>query len=130
MKNQNMPWKHIIEFHREIAIRSEASFFSFGLDDHGSERFSYMNNKVVRKMQVDARNYMDNMTRSAQNEALMNSQQLRDSVDKYIAEYSKKQGYTLVLRKAATWYVGDIDDITADVVKGLNARYNKVDTKK
>lgn len=55
MKNQNIPWKHIIEFHREIAIRSEASFFSFGLDDHGSERFSYMNNKVVRKMQVDAR---------------------------------------------------------------------------
>ena len=49
---------------------------------------------------------------------------------KYIAEYSEKQGYTLVLRKAATWYVGDIDDITADVVKGLNARYNKVDTKK
>ena len=84
----------------------------------------------LQKMQVDARNYMDNMTRSAQNEALMNSQQLRDSVDKYIAEYSKKQGYTLVLRKAATWYVGDIDDITADVVKGLNARYNKVDTKK
>ena len=84
----------------------------------------------LQKMQVDARNYMDNMTRSAQNEALMNSQQLRDSVDKYIAEYSKKQGYTLVLRKAATWYVGDSDDITADVVKGLNARYNKVDTKK
>ena len=50
--------------------------------------------------------------------------------DKYTCEDFKKQGYTLVLRKAATWYVGDIDDITADVVKGLNARYNKVDTKK
>ena len=84
----------------------------------------------LQKMQVDARNYMDNLTRTAQNEALMNSQQLRDSVDKYIAEYSKKQGYTLVLRKAATWYVGNVDDITADVVKGLNERYNKVDKKK
>lgn len=55
METENMPWKRIVEFHREIAMRSEESFFSFGIDDQGSERFSYMNNQIVRKMQVDSR---------------------------------------------------------------------------
>ena len=55
MQTGNMPWKQIIEFHREIAIRSEESFFSFDIDDQGSERFSYMNNQAVQKMQVDSR---------------------------------------------------------------------------
>ena len=55
MLADNMPWKHIIEFHREIAIRSEESFFSFGIDDQGSERFSYMSNEAVQGMQVDSK---------------------------------------------------------------------------
>lgn len=55
MENQSIPWKQIIEFHREIAIRSEESFFSFGIDDRGSDRFSYLHNKVVDKMNVDNR---------------------------------------------------------------------------
>lgn len=84
----------------------------------------------LQKMQGDAQNYMANLQRSVQNELLMNTQQLNDSVDKFIAEYAKANGYTIVLRKAATWYVGDVDDITADVIKGLNDRYNKVDSKK
>ncbi len=84
----------------------------------------------LQKMQGDAQNYMTNLQRSVQNELMMNTQQLNDSVDKYIAEYAKKNGYKIILRKAATWYVGDVDDVTADIIKGLNERYNKVDTKK
>ena len=53
MRESTIPWKQIIEFHREIAIRSEESFFSFDMDDQGSERFSYMRNEAVQKMQVD-----------------------------------------------------------------------------
>ena len=55
MRESTIPWKQIIEFHREIAIRSEESFFSFDMDDQGSERFSYMRNEAVQKMQVDSR---------------------------------------------------------------------------
>lgn len=55
MQESTIPWKQIIEFHREIAIRSEESFFSFDMDDQGSERFSYMRNEAVQKMQVDSR---------------------------------------------------------------------------
>ena len=84
----------------------------------------------LQKMQGDAQNYMANLQRSVQNELMMNTQQLNDSVDKYIAEYAKKKGYTVILRKAATWYVGNVDDVTDDVIKGLNERYNKVDSKK
>ena len=55
MESQTIPWKQIIEFHREIAVRSEESFFSFSIDDRGSERFSYLDNKAVEKMNVDDR---------------------------------------------------------------------------
>ena len=55
MSNGTIPWKQIIEFHREIAIRSEESFFSFEINDLGSERFSYLDNRVVWRMQVDSR---------------------------------------------------------------------------
>ena len=54
MEKSFVPWKQIIQFHREIAIRSEESFFSFELDDAGSERFSYMADEAVYKMQVNA----------------------------------------------------------------------------
>ena len=84
----------------------------------------------LQKMQGDAQNYMASLERSIQNEMMMNTQQLNDSVDKFIAEYAKKKGYTIVLRKAATWYIGNVDDVTADVIKGLNERYNKIDKKK
>lgn len=85
----------------------------------------------LQKMQGEAESYMANLQRSAQNEIMMNTQQLNDSVDAYIKEYAKKKGYDAVLQKAATWYVGDaIEDVTADVIKGLNERYTKVDAKK
>ena len=85
----------------------------------------------LQKMQGEAESYMANLQRSAQSEIMMNTQQLNDSVDAYIKEYAKKKGYDAVLQKAATWYVGDaIEDVTADVIKGLNERYTKVDAKK
>lgn len=83
-----------------------------------------------QKMQGDAENYIANLQRSVQNELMMNTQQLNDSVNKFIAEYAKKNGYAIILRKEATWYIGNVDDITNDIIKGLNERYNKVDSKK
>lgn len=83
-----------------------------------------------QKMQNDAAAYMSNLERSVQNELMMNTQQLNDSVNKFISEYAKKNGYSIVLRKEATWYIGNVDDVTSDVIKGLNERYNKVDSKK
>ncbi len=83
-----------------------------------------------QKMQGDAATYMSNLERSVQNELMMNTQQLTDSVNKFIAEYAKKNGYSIILRKEATWYIGNVDDVTNDVIKGLNERYNKVDSKK
>ena len=55
MEKSFVPWKQIIQFHKEIAIRSEESFFSFELDDYGSERFSYIANDAISKMQVNSR---------------------------------------------------------------------------
>lgn len=84
----------------------------------------------LQKMQGDAQVYMENLQRTVQNELMMNTEQLNDSVDKYIAEYAKQNGYTMIIRKAATWYIGDVENVTSDVIKGLNSRYNKVTEKK
>ena len=84
----------------------------------------------LQKMQGDAQVYMENLQRTVQNELMMNTEQLNDSVDKYIAEYAKQNGYTMIIRKAATWYIGDVENVTTDVIKGLNSRYNKVTEKK
>ena len=84
----------------------------------------------LQKMQGDAQAYMENLQRTVQNELMMNTEQLNDSVDKYIAEYAKQNGYTMIIRKAATWYIGDVENVTTDVIKGLNSRYNKVTEKK
>ena len=44
-------------------------------------------------------------------------------------EYAKKNGISVVLDKKATYYVNGIPNITNDIVKILNERYNKVEKK-
>lgn len=53
MHNSTMPWHDIIEFHREIAVRSEESFFSFNVDENNSERFSFIKPGIVNHMLVE-----------------------------------------------------------------------------
>lgn len=83
----------------------------------------------LQQMQNDAQNYMANLNRSVENEMMMNNQQLSDSIDKFISEFAKAKGYQIILHKDATWYIGDVDDVTAEVIQGLNERYTKVDSK-
>ena len=52
MKDYLIPWINIVKFHREIATRSEESFFSFRVNDQGSEHFSYINSHAITKMQI------------------------------------------------------------------------------
>ena len=52
MQKNVMPWKRLLEFHKEIAMKSEDNFFSFETDDQHSERFSYLSNDAVCKMQI------------------------------------------------------------------------------
>ena len=55
--------------------------------------------------------------------------QVYDSFDKCISEYSKINVISVVIDKKATYYVNGIPNITNDIVKILNERYNKVEKK-
>ncbi|MDE6715619.1 MAG: OmpH family outer membrane protein, partial [Muribaculaceae bacterium] len=83
----------------------------------------------LQKMQQDAQNYMANLERAIQDVMLQNNIQLNDSVDNFIKAYNKEKGYEIIFSKDATIFIDPKYDITEEVIKGLNERYNKVETK-
>ncbi|MCM1348407.1 MAG: OmpH family outer membrane protein [Firmicutes bacterium] len=83
----------------------------------------------LQKMQGDAENYLGNLQRNTEMELAQQQQQLNDSIEAYIKEYNKAKGYDAILFKAAGVYFNPSLDITNEVLKGLNERYNKVSKK-
>lgn len=84
----------------------------------------------LQKMQQDAENYLNNLSRNTENELGQQQLQLNDTIESYIKEYNASKGYDAILFKAAGIYFNPALDITNEIVEGLNARYNKVDTSK
>lgn len=84
----------------------------------------------LQKMQMEAEQYIAGLQRSIQNEMLQNNIQLNDSVEKFIKIYNKEKGYDIIFDKSAAFFIDEKYDITVEIIKGLNARYNKVETKK
>lgn len=89
------------------------------------ESFNSDQNKLA-KMQSDAENYMARLQRDIQNEMVQNQIQLNDSINNFMKAYCQEKGFNAVLRKTASFYIDAKYDVTAEVVEGLNKRYNKV----
>ncbi len=79
----------------------------------------------LQKMQQDAENYLAGLSRNADNELAQQQIQLSDSIESFIRDYNKTHGYDAILYKNAGVYFNPALDITAEVIKGLNARYTK-----
>lgn len=94
-----------------------------------SEESLQADQNKVAKMQSDAENYLARLQRDIQNEMQQNSIQLNDSINNYLKEYCKANGYNAVLRKTAAFYIDAKYNVTKEVVEGLNKRYNKVEKK-
>lgn len=59
--------------------------------------------------------------------AAMNAQKaVNDSIEAFIKSYNESKHYDAIFFKAATLYIDPRLDITDEVVKGLNERYNKI----
>ncbi len=84
----------------------------------------------LQKMQHDAESYLANLSRNADNELAQQQIRLNDSIESFIRIYNAKQGYDAILYKNAGVYFNPSLDITAEVIEGLNARYNKVGEEK
>ena len=54
---------------------------------------------------------------------------LEDSIQSFLVAYNKEHNYTLILTRAVVLNDNPQLDITADIVKGLNERYNKGEKK-
>ncbi len=85
---------------------------------------------TLQKRQQEAENYLNSLSRNTENELAQQQLQLNDSIEKFIKEYNATRGYDAILFKAAGLYFNPALDITAEVVAGLNARYNKVEESK
>ncbi len=60
-------------------------------------------------------------------ESNANSQKISETVDNYIKEYNKTHGFNLIISKASLLYADEALNITAEILEGLNAAYNRVD---
>jgi outer membrane protein len=112
---------------RENAIQAEMNKMQQKMQNNGyltEESYKSDEQKLV-KMQSSAQNELAKMQTNMQNAAMEAQKIVNDSITSYINEYNKKYGYDAIFFKAATLYIDDRLDITDDVIKGLNARYNK-----
>ncbi|MBD5285103.1 MAG: OmpH family outer membrane protein [Bacteroides sp.] len=83
--------------------------------------------KNLNKKQSDAENYIASLQREAQQEMVQQQMQLTDSIESFIKQYNADKKYDAILYKAAGVYFNPELDITDEIIKGLNARYNKVE---
>lgn len=81
------------------------------------------------RMQQEAQTYLSELARNSQNEIMQLQIQLNDSIESFIKAYNAQHHYDAILYKAAGIYFDPSLDITNEVIKGLNARYNKVSSK-
>lgn len=80
----------------------------------------------LNAMQANAQRSVGSLQQNFETKAMKAQQTVNDSIKAFIEDYNKKHGYDAIFFKAATLYINPELDITAEVVEGLNARYNKV----
>lgn len=82
--------------------------------------------QALAQMQTNAQQTLGGLQREMEKQAVEAQRVINDSIQNFIKEYNKKHGYDAIFFKAATLYINPDLDITAEVVEGLNARYNKI----
>lgn len=98
----------------------------------------YENNGYSSKEEVesDQKNLMNAKTNAEKEAAKLQSdfekqamemqKAVKDSITNYIKVYNEKYGYDAIFMKDATLFINSDLDITDEIIKGLNERYNKV----
>lgn len=81
---------------------------------------------ALAQLQNSAQRAIGGMQAEMEKQAMETQRIINDSIQNFIKDYNAKHGYDAILFKAATLYINPKLDITAEVVEGLNARYNKI----
>ena len=112
----------------ETSIQSLANTMETELRNNGylSEASLNADREKINNMQANAQKAVANLQSNFENAALNAHTAVNDSILAYIKEYNSKKGYDAIFQKGATLYIDPALDVTADIVEGLNARYNRV----
>ncbi len=112
----------------ENSIQSFANTMQNKLQNNGylSEASYKSDQEKINNMQANAQRAVASLQSNFENAAMTAHKAVNDSIEAFIKDYNVKKGYDAIFFKAATLYIDPKLDITAEVVEGLNARYNKV----
>lgn len=90
------------------------------------EQFIEERDKILKKEQ-EYINLREELYMQLESENMAKSKELRDSINNYILEHNKTNGYDFILTKIGDniLYANSAFDITNEIVKGLNKRYKK-----
>ncbi len=117
-----------------LALTEEANKWQKDVEDYqkkvrngvysSAERAQSEENRLAKKQQA-IQEKSEKYTQELMAERDANSLKINETVDNFIKEYNKTHGYNIIINKAALLFVDQSMDITAEVLNGLNAAYNK-----
>lgn len=112
----------------ENSIQSFATTIQNKMQNNGylTEASYKADQEKINNMQINAQKAVATLQNNFETAALNAHKAVNDSILNYVKEYNAKKGYDAIFQKGATLYINPELDVTADIVEGLNARYNKV----
>ncbi len=75
--------------------------------------------------QTQAQNYLMQENQKVQQALAIRDRELQDSIHNFLVDYNRTHRYDAILLKAAGIYFNPALDITAEVIEGLNNRYQQ-----
>ena len=82
--------------------------------------------RKLASLQKTAESQMGELQKQFEQAAMKAQTAIQDSINSYIEDYNAKHGYDAIFVKSAALHFNPALDITDEIVKGLNERYNKV----
>lgn len=82
--------------------------------------------RKLASLQKTAESQMTELQKQFEEAAMKAQTTIQDSINSYIETYNIKHGYDAIFVKSAALHFNPALDITDEIVKGLNERYNKV----
>lgn len=112
----------------ETKIQNFATQVQNKMQNNGylSEASLRQDQEKMASMQQNAQRSVSSLQNNFETAAMKAQKTVTDSIEAYIAIYNASHHYDAIFFKAATLYIDPRLDITDDVVKGLNERYNKI----
>ena len=115
---------------RARQLQTEMSEFQRKLENNAflsRERAEAAQTEILKK-QKDLQDMDGKLSQQLMEQQQKMSEQLRDTINAFMKDYNKDGKYQMIISNTANdniLYAGKAYDITADVIKELNARYTK-----